>query len=343
MEYVLPDTGIFIGSLQKIKERDIDKVLVCKIVIEELDNYQYDQRVPQQIKIKAQKAISYIHEVKLIIIPDPELSTYKLFELDDQNSDDVILATYLQLIMTGKRNLVLHVSNDRASQKAKRTEKVFSDLLKGNLAKQVKEEPFTKKTVIHHSGKTGLAKTRTVKDKFNSDHIKGLKPTEIKSIALRIIGSLAVPIALFLLINSATKEEAVALDTKYLIEDLPFENIEIKLVSIENDDRTSILRYQMINRNPQPITFGVFNEKQPFEGYVPPKEHSIFVSEPSIRMVYKNNIIDFSNTSSLLEPNREANVVLLIDGPLERLVSVETFLKNETTGEVRNWRMNFDH
>jgi hypothetical protein len=344
VKITIPDVGIMMHALDKVKSHPSEYVYICQIVVDKLQeevhsSNAYNGRL-------AQKALEYIHGANLKILPDPEPFIYDLFGMDNQHQDEVIIATYCELFVKGAKNVQLHVSNEMTAKKVKRAEKQFQKFMDGdysNIERARKEYLARKKKRVIQTGQTGLAKTREVKDKFEPEQGKKLPFHEIRKIVTRSLISLVVLAGLFLLLDNAPsndKEAATSKESTYEIKQLAFDNIEIQLKSVDGNDHSSVLRYEMINRNAHPIVFGYDNEENPIDGKKREK-HLLSRGGTTIQTRFKDNIVDYQHGTYTLEPNQITDVKIMIDGPLENFIGVDTFMKNEATGEVRRWSYDF--
>jgi hypothetical protein len=344
MKITIPDVGIMMHALEKVKSHPSEYVYICQIVVDKL---QEEAHSPNAYNERlAQKALEYIHGANLKILPDPEPFIYDLFGMDNQHQDEVIIATYCELFVKGVKNVQLHLSNEMTGKKVKRAERQFQKFMDGDyshLERARKEYLARKKKRVIQSGQTGLAKNREVKDRFESEQGKKFQFHEIRKMVTRSLISLVVLAGLFLLLNNAPsndKEAATSKESAYEINQLAFDNIEITLKKVDGNANSSVLRYEMINRNADPIIFGYDNEENPIDGKKREK-HRLNIGGNTIKTRFKDNIVDFQHGTYTLEPNQIINVNIMIDGPLESFVGVDTFMQNEATGEVRKWSYDF--
>ena len=214
---------------------------------------------------------------------------------------------------------------------------------KNQKVKNQKRSQQNKKKVIN-CGRTGLAKTGEFQDQ--SENKGRILLSELKTIAIRTVICMAIFFGGYLLFQSDSfadnqPEEVVQANALHT---LPFENIEVELVEVDDGESRSVLRYEMVNRNPDRIIIGVYDESHPLDGYVPKEKTGIFgssINEVTFRLRYQDDILDFNRWRFELEPNQKTTVTFTIDGPLEEFVGFDTYIQNETTGEIRKWTHDF--
>ncbi|WP_163969702.1 PIN domain-containing protein [Oceanobacillus halotolerans] len=349
---IIPDTNFFISSLDVLKRLPAHLIIVSQVVFRELDGLKKSDdsssEEEREVAYRARQALSFIDEAKLKMEPVPKASVLRELQMDGSN-DEKIVATCI--VVQKRENMKpLFVTYDRGARLAARSANVPTYELptknQPDWKLQSNKTSSQPGTVQLEKGKTGMANRSKTKRPIK------VRAPKLKIPVGKLIGSSVVGIIIFIFIAGIIGQQEDEEEKKDAMSDFefPFDNIEVELTNMQENESSFRLEYEAVNLNDSEIIFGYLDLSEELE-----EIEAKNTDDPSIKLAnektligmkenngqlilrYKDDTVEYPAGRRELLPNQVETITIMGQQPLENLASITALMYDPASDEVREW------